>query len=176
MGEGPSTPEGRPQHLVVMGVTGSGKSTVAKRLATRLGYEFAEGDDFHPPANVEKMSSGVPLDDEDRLPWLRALAAWVGERDRHGRSTIMTCSALRRSYRDILREGAANTFFVHLVGERALLLRRMEGRKHFMPTSLLDSQLDALEPLEEDEQGITADITQSSGKIEASVVQELGLG
>jgi gluconokinase len=147
-----------PQHVVVMGVSGVGKTTVATALADRLEYEFAEADDFHPQRNIEKMSAGVPLDDEDRAPWLRALADWMRQRYHEGRSTVMACSALRRSYRDILREGAPDAFFVHLVGDQALLLDRMDHRKHFMPSALLQSQFDTLEPLEDDENGVVLDV------------------
>jgi carbohydrate kinase (thermoresistant glucokinase family) len=173
MGQQPSAPDDAPQHLVVMGVSGVGKSTVAEQLASRLGYELAEGDDYHPPANIEKMSRGTPLDDDDRLPWLRALADWMRDRHQRGRSTVMTCSALRRRYRDVLREGAANTLFVHLVGDRALLLERMGGREHFMPPALLTSQFDTLEPLEDDEPGITVDVADPPEQIVAQVVQGL---
>jgi gluconokinase len=151
-------PHEHPQHVVVMGVSGVGKTTIATSLASRVGYEFAEADEFHPPANIEKMSAGVPLDDADRMPWLRALADWMRRRHDEGRSTVMSCSALRRSYRDILREGAPDAFFVHLVGDQALLLDRMDHRKHFMPSALLQSQFDTLEPLEDDENGVVLDV------------------
>jgi gluconokinase len=175
MSQQPSKPDASPRHLVVMGVSGVGKSTVAKQLAARLGYEFAEGDDFHPPANIAKMSAGKPLDDADRLPWLRSLAGWAGDRHRDGTSTVMTCSALRRRYRDVLREGADNTYFVHLVGDRAMLLERMSGRQHFMPPALLKSQFDALEPLEPDEAGVSVDVTDPPEEIVEKVVARLGL-
>jgi gluconokinase len=176
MSQQPSTPPRSPQHLVVMGVSGVGKTTVARQLSVRLELEFAEGDDFHPPANIAKMSAGVPLDDADRLPWLRALAGWVRERHRAGASTVMTCSALRRRYRDVLREGADNTYFVHLVGDRAMLLERMSGRQHFMPPALLTSQFDALEPLERDEAGVSVEVTDPPERIVQKVVDQLGLG
>jgi gluconokinase len=147
-----------PQHVVVMGVSGVGKTTIATKLASRVGYEFAEADDFHPQGNIDKMSAGVPLNDEDRAPWLRALADWMRQRYDEGQSTVMACSALRRRYRDILREGAPDAFFVHLVGDQALLLGRMDHRKHFMPSALLQSQFDTLEPLEDDENGIVLDV------------------
>ncbi len=147
-----------PQHVVVMGVSGVGKTTIATKLASRVGYEFAEADDFHPQGNIDKMSAGVPLNDEDRAPWLRALADWMHQRYDEGQSTVMACSALRRRYRDILREGAPDAFFVHLVGDQALLLGRMDHRKHFMPSALLQSQFDTLEPLEDDENGVVLDV------------------
>jgi gluconokinase len=159
---------------VVMGVSGSGKTTVAKELAARLGYEFAEGDDFHPPENVEKMSAGIPLDDADREPWLRGLAAWLRERHEQGVSTVMTCSALRRRYRDVLRAAAADTCFVHLQVDRDRLLQRMSGRTHFMPATLLESQLAALEPLQPEEDGLVVEVTdQPPDRVADEVVGRL---
>lgn len=150
---------GATRHLVVMGVAGSGKSTVARRMADELGYEFAEGDDFHPEANRKKMSAGEPLTDDDRWPWLESLAEWTGRQRDLGRSTVVACSALRRAYRDVLRRADPGTFFVHLHGEEDVLRSRMEGRDHFMPAALLRSQYDTLEPLEKDESGVTLDVT-----------------
>lgn len=146
------------RHVVVMGVTGVGKSTVARAIADQLGLEFAEGDDFHPESNVAKMSSGSPLTDDDRRPWLESLAAWTRDRRSLGRGTVVTCSALKRAYRDILRQAAPDTFFVHLCGAEDLLRERMEGREHFMPVSLLRSQFETLEPLEPDESGVALDV------------------
>ena len=143
-----------PTSIVVMGVSGSGKSTVAAALVERLGWEFAEGDDFHPPANVEKMRSGTPLDDEDRRPWLRALAAWIGDHERAGESVVVTCSALTRGYRDVLREGHPSVWFAHVTADAELLRERVTRRAgHYMPPTLLDSQLALLEPLQDDEPG-----------------------
>ena len=143
-----------PTCIVVMGVSGSGKSTVAAGLVERLGWDFAEGDEFHPPANVEKMRNGTPLDDEDRWPWLRTMAAWIGEHERAGTSAVVTCSALKRAYRDLLREGHPSVWFAHVTVDRALLRERVEKRTgHYMPSSLLDSQLALLEPLQDDEPG-----------------------
>jgi gluconokinase len=140
--------------IVVMGVSGSGKSTVAATLVDRLAWEFAEGDDFHPPANVEKMRAGHPLDDDDRWPWLRSLAAWIGEHERAGRSVVVTCSALKRSYRDLLAHGHPSVWFAHVTADPELIRERMEHRTgHYMPAALLDSQLASLEPLEPDEPG-----------------------
>ncbi len=146
--------------IVVMGVSGSGKTTVGTRLADALGVDYAEGDEFHPPANVAKMAAGMPLDDADREPWLDALAGWLAERS--GQGAVVTCSALRRVYRDRLRASAPDAFFLHLDLPRGELERRLaERRGHFMPPSLLDSQLATLEPLEPDEDGSTVDGTRS---------------
>jgi len=146
------------RHLVVMGVAGVGKTTIAERLASDLGLVFAEGDDYHPQTNVDKMAAGGALTDEDRQPWLEALAAWTREQHDADRSTALSCSALRRSYRDVLRTGSRDTFFIHLVGAEKLLRDRMEEREHFMPVSLLRSQFDTLEPLDPDETGVTIDV------------------
>jgi gluconokinase len=144
----------RTTSIVVMGVSGSGKSTVAAGLVERLGWEFAEGDDFHPPANVEKMRAGHPLDDDDRWPWLRTLADWIGEHERAGKSVVVTSSALKRSYRDLLRDGNPSVWFAHVTADADLLRERVSHRVgHYMPASLLDSQLATLEPLQDDEPG-----------------------
>lgn len=156
--------------IVVMGVSGSGKSTVAAGLAERLGWEFAEGDDFHPKGNVEKMRSGQPLDDDDRWPWLRTLAAWIGEHEQAGTSVVVTCSALKRSYRDLLREGHPSVWFAHVTVDADLLRERVEKRTgHYMPSSLLESQLATLQPLEDDESGTGV----SGAGTPAAVVDEL---
>jgi 6-phosphogluconate dehydrogenase/gluconokinase len=161
----------QPMHIVVMGVSGSGKSTVGIPLADKLGFDFAEGDQFHPKANVDKMAAGRPLDDDDRWPWLQALAEWTRQRDADGASTVITCSALKRMYRDVLREGGGGTRFVHLVGDPAMMSDRMHARQHFMPPTLLTSQLDTLEPLDEDERGIVVDIAAPVEEIVADLVQ-----
>ena len=143
-----------PTTVVVMGVSGSGKTTVAERLAERLDWEFAEGDEFHPRANVEKMAAGHPLDDADRWPWLRTIGGWIDQREATGRSVVVTCSALKRSYRDLLREGRPSVWFAHVTADAELLRSRVEGRTgHYMPASLLESQLATLEPLRPDEAG-----------------------
>ncbi len=135
-----------PSVVVVMGVSGSGKTTVASLLAGRLGWEFEDGDDFHPAANVEKMQSGSPLTDEDRWPWLAAIAAWIDKVRAEGRHGVVTCSGLKRAYRDVLVGGRPDVRLVYLKGDRELIGRRMAARHgHFMPTSLLDSQFRTLE-------------------------------
>ncbi|WP_344322138.1 gluconokinase [Streptomyces macrosporus] len=140
-----------------MGVSGSGKTTVGTALAERLGVPYAEADDFHPPENVAKMASGVPLTDEDRRPWLDAIAGWLEDRGEGG--GVVTCSALRRRYRDRLRRAAPELFFVHLDGSPELIAGRMAARKgHFMPPALLRSQIETLEPLEPDERGAVVPI------------------
>jgi gluconokinase len=156
--EQPCPSAAQPDVVIVMGVSGSGKSTVAQGISTVLGWEFAEGDAFHSEANVAKMCSGQPLTDEDRWPWLRAIADWTRDRVAEGRATGVTCSALRRPYRDLLREGAADTCFVHMAGPPELILERMKNRKHFMPPSMLDSQLATLEPFDDDERFVEVDI------------------
>ena len=145
--------------VTVMGVSGSGKTTVGAALAQRLRVAFEDADDLHPPANVAKMSAGIPLDDTDRLPWLRAVGAWQDEHAAAG--GVMSCSALRRYYRDVLREAAPDQVFVHLAGDREVVARRVAGRPgHFMPAALVDSQFATLEPLGADENGVTLDLDQ----------------
>lgn len=144
------------RHLVVMGVSGTGKTTVGQELAARLGRAYLEGDDAHPPANVALMAAGIPLTDADRAPWLRELMRRmeaVGER-----GSVVTCSALRRSYRELLATVDGGCFFVHLDVPRQEIERRMTARTgHFMPVGLLDSQLADLEPLEPGEHGVVVD-------------------
>ncbi|NYG59297.1 gluconokinase [Nocardioides daedukensis] len=145
--------------LVVMGVSGTGKSSVGRGLATALHLDFVEGDDHHPRANIEKMTAGIPLDDDDRRPWLEELAGVLAAAASASKPVVLTCSALKRSYRDQLRRGAPELVFVHLSGTREVLLPRMAGReRHFMPTELLDSQLATLEPLDPDERGVVVDV------------------
>jgi len=143
-----------------MGVSGSGKSTIAAGVAARAGALFLDADDFHPAANVTKMAAGMPLTDEDRRPWLIAVGAEVARRAAAGREVVLACSALRRSYRDMLRESAGDLFFAHLDGSPELLAARIGGRAdHFMPSSLLASQLATLEPLGADEDGVVIDVS-----------------
>ena len=156
---------------VVMGVSGSGKSVIGVALADALGVDFVEGDEYHSPQNVKRMSSGIPLTDEDRAHWLYLLAARIRKAKNAGIGLVMTCSALKRSYRDILRAEANELRFVFLKGERALIAERIAGRRgHFMPPSLLDSQLATLEEPSPDEQAWVCDIQQSPQDIVAALV------
>ncbi|WP_028661746.1 gluconokinase [Saccharomonospora saliphila] len=162
--------------LVVMGVSGAGKSTVAAELADRLGWPMAEADEFHPAANVEKMTAGIPLTDSDRTPWLSALRDWISDRADDGRDVVVACSALKRSYRDILREASARVRFVHLRGEPDLIGERLAGRSgHFMPPALLDSQFGDLEDLAGDEDGVTVDLGRPPEWIAETALSRLGL-
>jgi gluconokinase len=158
-----------PRVLVLMGVSSCGKSTVAKILVERLKWDFVEGDDLHPATNVEKMEAGEPLTDEDRWPWLDKIATWITEHLRRDESGIVTCSALRRVYRD--RLFSSGVVFVHLHGSRAVLAERASGREeHFMPSSLLDSQLEDLEHLQSDEQGIVVSIEATTNEQQADEI------
>ncbi|AEE47726.1 gluconokinase [Cellulomonas fimi] len=163
------------QHVVVMGVSGTGKTTIGRLVAERLGAAFVEGDDLHPPANVEKMRSGVPLTDDDRGPWLRLVAAAMTEHAQAGRPTVVACSALRRAYRDVLRSAEGRVRFVHLAVPRPELDRRLAGRRgHFMPATLLESQLATLEPLGDDEDGLDVPVTSVPADTAEAVLQALG--
>ena len=143
--------------VIVMGVAGTGKTTVGGLLADALEVPYAEADVFHPPANVAKMTAGTPLDDGDRAPWLDAIGSWA--REREGLGGVVSCSALKRAYRDRLRTAAPNVFFLHLTGDRSLIAQRMEQRAdHFMPPSLLESQFATLEPLQPDERGAAVSV------------------
>ncbi|WP_300009042.1 gluconokinase [Pseudonocardia sp.] len=153
----PIHPVPDPPLLTVMGVSGSGKTTVGAALAQRLRVRYADADDFHPAENVEKMSAGVPLTDDDRLPWLHRIGEWLAAHAAGG--GVVSCSALRRSYRDVLRAAAPTQLFVHLHGSPEVIARRVAGRPgHFMPASLVDSQFATLEPLGADEHGLTLDL------------------
>ena len=164
------------RHVVVMGVSGSGKTTVAHLVAARTGMLFAEADDFHSRGNVEKMRAGTPLTDDDRWPWLHDLADWMAQRSAEGRSTVITCSALKRTYRDVLAQGPPSLDFVHLDGPRQVIHERMQQRHHdYMPASLLDSQIDALEPLGPDEPGVVLDLRLAPQVLAGQVVERLGL-
>jgi gluconokinase len=149
--------------VVVMGVAGSGKTTVGQALALELGVEYAEADAFHPAANIAKMSAGRPLDDADRMPWLHAIADWIHAHEDSG--GVVSSSALKRSYRGILCSGN-DVWFLHLTGPAEVIAERIRGRSgHFMPVSLLDSQLADLEPLDPDEHGWTADLRRPPPEI-----------
>lgn len=163
-------------HIVVMGVSGCGKSTTGAALATRLGWPMLEGDSFHPKANVDKMHAGIPLDDTDRAPWLQALADQIAQHEAEGISSIISCSSLKRAYRDILRSGAPVVRFVHVHGSRELLMQRLESRKgHFFPAKLLDSQLATLELLGADEDGIVIDMALAIDAQTDTALAALGL-
>lgn len=165
-----------PLQLVVMGVSGSGKTTVALDLAEATGFRFAEADEFHSRHNIDKMSSGLALDDDDRAPWLADIAAWLAERAAAGESVVVTCSALKRRYRDVLRTGGPGVRFVHLAGEQEVIATRMRRRSgHFMPPELLDSQYAALEALGEDEEGVTLDVTLEPAEIVGRAAAALGV-
>ncbi|MFF2524266.1 gluconokinase [Streptomyces liangshanensis] len=158
--------------VVVMGVSGTGKTTVGQLLAGALDVPYAEGDAFHPPENIAKMSACTPLDDDDRWPWLDAVGAWAA--GRAGRGGVVAASSLKRSYRDRLRAAAPDVVFVHLAGDRALIEERMAARKgHFMPTALLDSQFATLQPLEEDEAGVAVEVSGSPEEIASRAVEAL---
>jgi gluconokinase len=159
-----------------MGVSGCGKTTVAERIQALTGFVFAEADEFHSEANVVKMAAGVPLDDADRWPWLRGLATWMAERAASGESTVIACSALKRSYRDVLREGPPSVDFVHLDGPADIIRSRLAVRVgHYMPVSLLDSQIATLEHLQDDERGIVLDLAATPDELARDAVQRLQL-
>ena len=156
-----------------MGVSGSGKSTVGAALAQRLRVPFADADDFHPDANIAKMSAGEALNDDDRLPWLDSIGRWLAD---HSSGGVMSCSALKRAYRDPLRDHCADVEFLHLPGTPDVIGRRQASRPgHFMPASLLKSQFDTLEPLEADERGVAIDVAQNIDSIIDNYVSQTGL-
>ncbi|NYD78549.1 gluconokinase [Arthrobacter cupressi] len=166
-------------HVVVMGVAGAGKSTIAGALSSALGWDMAEADRFHTAANISKMAGGVPLTDEDRWPWLRSIRDWMSSEAAAGNSTVLTCSALKRSYRNLLAEAEGRVVFVHLDGSPELLAERMGARAgHFMPTTLLPSQLATLEPLSAEELAagsVRLDIVRDPDTLVAAVVGSLAL-
>lgn len=161
--------------VVVMGVSGSGKSTIGQGLASALGCPFRDADSFHPPENIAKMSRGEPLTDEDRWPWLRAIAAWIAERRVDGTPGVVTCSALKRRYRDLITERQRpDVALVYLKGGKDLIAARLAARKgHFMPPELLQSQFDALEAPGPDEHPITASVDATPDAIVATVLAAL---
>lgn len=166
-------------HLVVMGVAGAGKTTLAEALSARLGWILAEADEFHPQSNIAKMNSGRPLDDQDRWPWLTAIRDWMTMQAEAGQCTVLTCSALKRSYRDLLSEARGNVIFLHLDGDPGLLNERIHNRTgHFMPSTLLPSQLATLEPLTEEERAtgsLVLDISRTPAQLVQDVLSSLGL-
>jgi carbohydrate kinase (thermoresistant glucokinase family) len=158
-----------------MGVCGCGKSEVGRQLAQALGVRFVEGDAYHSESNVAKMAAGVPLDDIDRADWLRALQAEIAAAAAQGEGLVLACSALKRRYRDLLRAGDPGLRFAHLAGPRELIAARMQARTaHYMPTSLLDSQLRDLEPLQNDEAGLLLDIGQPPAVLTEQIVHPEG--
>jgi gluconokinase len=165
-----------PCALVVMGVSGSGKSTIAEHLAARLGWRYVDGDLFHPPANVAKMSAGHPLTDEDRWPWLRAIAAEIDRLATAGERAVVACSALKRAYRDVLVHGRDDVRIVFLDGSKDLIAKRLAARKgHFMPPGLLDSQFRTLELPQPGERPVTVSIAASVDGIVDDIVRQLEL-
>ena len=159
---------------VVMGVSGSGKTTVAIRLSEALHCQFREGDDFHPPSNVEKMRGGTPLTDADRLPWLRKIAAQIDDWRSRDESGVLTCSALKRAYRNIIIGDRKDVTLVYLRGSRELIHQRMMARhKHFMPVALLDSQFATLEEPGPDENAVVVDVNGSPEEIVVEILRQL---
>lgn len=162
--------------IVLMGVSGSGKSTVGDVLASALGWDFRDADSFHPPANVEKMSRGEPLTDADRAPWLAAIAAWIDDRLVTGGTGIVSCSALKRAYRRVLLDGRTGVGLVHLRGSFDLISARMAARRgHFMPTSLLQSQFQTLEEPSPDEHALAVSIDGPADQIAHAIITAFGL-
>ncbi|MFF3611726.1 gluconokinase [Streptomyces sp. NPDC002580] len=161
-----SSPGTAPTIVVVMGVSASGKSTIGKRLAQRLNVPFVEGDDFHAARNIARMSAGLALDDTDREPWLHTLANWIRDTTRSRRGAVISCSALKLAYRELLRAAGPGVWFVHLDLDRETARERIAHRTgHFMPERLLESQYDALQPLLDDEPGLTVDATADADTI-----------
>ncbi len=168
------SPSGAPRIAVMMGVSGSGKTTIGQALAERLGWTFQEGDDLHPAANIAKMKAGVPLSDADRAPWLATVEAWIAGELRRGRSGVITCSALKRAYRDQIVGGRANVRLVFLKGDPGLIAERLAHRRgHFMPASLLGSQFADLQAPADSEHAITVDISQPLDVTVAQIAAQL---
>ena len=161
-----------PLRMVIMGVAGCGKSTVGAALAPMIGADYVDGDDLHPKSNIKKMAAGIPLNDDDRAPWLALVGQRLAQADK---TTMIGCSALKRSYRDIIRQHAGgDVLFLHLTGSRQVIEGRMSSREgHFMPMSLLDSQFATLEPPGSDERSIAVDINQELQTIVAEIIQKL---
>uniref|UniRef100_A0A9E7ZNH0 Gluconokinase n=1 Tax=Bosea sp. NBC_00436 TaxID=2969620 RepID=A0A9E7ZNH0_9HYPH len=168
--------DGRPAVIVVMGVASSGKTSLGERLAERLGWPFRDADSFHPPENVAKMAGGTPLNDDDRKPWLAAIAAWIDDLRAKGEHGIVTCSALKRAYRQVIVGDRPDVALIYLKGSRDLIGRRMAARQHhFMPPALLDSQFAALEEPGADEKPLVVSVEDSKDAIVQDVVERLGL-
>jgi carbohydrate kinase (thermoresistant glucokinase family) len=166
---------GSPPILVIMGISGAGKSTIAQELAVRLGWAFEEGDSLHPEANIAKMHAGIPLTDADREPWLKRVAAWIDGQRAKKQPGIITCSALKRSYRRIIIGDRPEVRLVYLRGGRELIARHLETRNgHFMPASLLQSQIDTLEEPGPDEDPLTVDVGPSPRQIAETIIRLLG--
>ena len=164
----------RPMRLVLMGVSGCGKSTVGEGLAAHLGWRFVEGDSLHPHENVAKMAAGQPLNDDDRAGWLATLADLLAHAARTGQGLVVSCSALKRAYRDRLREGDAQALFVHLDGSRDLIAARIAARTHmYMPASLLESQFAALQAPASDEQALSLSVQQPPAELIQRIEQHL---
>jgi gluconokinase len=162
--------------VVVMGVSGSGKTTVGEGIAKAMAWDYAEGDTFHSDANVAKMASGTPLTDEDRWPWLRAIGEWLSGHEASTHSAVVTCSALRRVYRDLLRDGRPDLRFCHVQADAELIKERLDHRSgHYMPPSLLPSQLATLEPLRDDEPGVVVSVAGTPEEIIHRALHALGL-
>jgi len=160
------------ERWVVMGVSGCGKSSVGAMLAQSLGVRFIEGDDYHSPANVAKMAAGIPLTDEDRVLWLEALQAEIRQSVEAGVGIVLSCSSLKKRYRDVLRAGAPGLRFAHLEGSREVIAQRMAARTgHYMPLSLLDDQLAVLEPLQAGEAGLMLDIRKEPQELVAAILR-----
>jgi gluconokinase len=162
------------EHLVVMGVSGAGKTTMAEMLATQLERPFVDADDLHPAANIAKMSVGRPLNSSDRKPWLEAVRSWMSLRAAAGQSTVVACSALRQSYRDTLRRGVGDVIFIHLTADRSAIAERLDGRNgHFMPASLIASQFADLEHLTASECGMNIDVLGSPSAVLHRIIGSL---
>jgi len=165
-----------PRAIVVMGVSGSGKSTTGRRLAGALGWSFRDADEFHPPANIEKMASGRPLDDSDRAPWLAAIAAWIDQQRAAGQGAVVSCSALKRAYRGVLVGSRPDVAVVYLKGSFPLISDRMSRRRgHFMPPALLKSQFDTLEEPAPDEGALYVSVRMPPKRVVERIVMGLGL-
>lgn len=160
--------------MIVMGVQGTGKTTIGSALGERLGVTFIDSDDLHPPANKAKMAAGTPLEDEDRVPWLKIVGATIAANAAEGRTTIVACSALKRWYRELLRSSVPELQFIHLAGQRDLVASRLATRQHeFMPTTLLDSQFEVLEPLAPWEAGVVVPVAGTPAEIVDVVAEYL---